>query len=155
AGAHIVFPNADDAATLPVALGGLGISLSDLTMLYAGLADGGVVMPLRMEEAQPPGPAYRLFGPAADYYLHDILNGVVLPDGWAMGQGLKRQRKIGFKTGTAYGYRDAWAVGFSNDYTVGVWVGRADGAPRPGRLGRNDAAPIMLKVFDLLPADRR
>ena len=46
-------------------------------------------------------------------------------------------------------------MGFSNDYTVGVWVGRADGAPRPDRLGRNDAAPVLLKMFDLLPPDKR
>ena len=82
-----------------------------------------------------------------------ILRGVALPDGWAMGQGLTRQRTIAFKTGTSYGFRDAWSVGFSNDYTVGVWVGRADGTPRPGHVGRESAAPILLKTFDLLPGD--
>ncbi len=72
-----------------------------------------------------------------------------------MGQGLARKRTIGFKTGTSYGFRDAWSVGFSNDYTVGVWVGRADGAPSAGRIGREAAAPILLKTFQLLPDDRR
>jgi penicillin-binding protein 1C len=70
-----------------------------------------------------------------------------------MGQGVSRARRIGFKTGTSYGFRDAWAAGFSNDYTVGVWVGFPSGAPRPGRMGRDAAAPILLKVFDLLPPD--
>ena len=72
-----------------------------------------------------------------------------------MGEGLHRQRTIGFKTGTSYGFRDAWSVGFSNDYTVGVWVGRADGTPRAGHVGVDSAAPILLKVFGLLPADKR
>ena len=72
-----------------------------------------------------------------------------------MGQGIERDRQIGFKTGTSYGYRDAWALGFSQRYTVGIWVGRADGSTRPGHIGRNDAAPLLLKVFDLLPSEER
>jgi penicillin-binding protein 1C len=154
AGATLRFPTAD-APSLPVALGGLGISVSDMAMLYAGIAEGGQARALRVRAGAPDAPAHRLFGPVAAWYLRDILNGVALPDGWAMGQGLLRSRRIGFKTGTSYGYRDAWAAGFSNDYTVVVWVGRADGTPRPDRIGRDSAAPILLKTFGLLPPDRR
>jgi penicillin-binding protein 1C len=153
AGAHLSFPT-NDAPTLPVALGGLGISLSDMAMLYAGIANGGEAQGLNFIKAAPPAPRHRLFGPVAAYYLRDILDGVALPEGWAMGQGLHRSRTIGFKTGTSYGFRDAWSVGFSNDYTVAVWVGRADGTPRPDRVGRDVAAPVLLKMFGLLPADR-
>ena len=155
AGAHLAFPTRDEAPTLPVALGGLGISLADITMLYTGIADGGVARPLRYLESAPQGAPHRLFGKPAAYYLREILDGVSLPDGWAMGQGLSRARAIGFKTGTSYGFRDAWSVGFSNDYTVGVWVGRADGAPRAGHVGRQTAAPILLKTFGLLPPDKQ
>jgi penicillin-binding protein 1C len=155
AGAHLAFPAHDTAPSLPVALGGLGISVADIAMLYSGIAEGGTVHPLRLLEHQPQGAAHRLFGPVAAYYLRDILSGVNLPDGWAMGQGLSRARNIAFKTGTSYGFRDAWSVGFSNDYTVGVWVGRADGAPSTGRIGREGAAPILLKTFGLLPPDKR
>jgi len=155
AGAHLAFPTHDDNPSLPVALGGLGISLADITMLYSGIADGGEARGLRYLEADSPRASHRLFGAVAAYYLRDILSGVALPDGWAMGQGLNRQRTVAFKTGTSYGYRDAWSVGFSNDYTVGVWVGRADGTPRPGHVGRDVAAPILLKVFELLPPDQR
>ena len=154
AGAHLAFPAKEEAPSLPVALGGLGISLADITMLYTGIADAGTAEPLRFIAAPPDGDKHRLFGPVAAYYLRDILDGVSLPEGWAMGQGLKR-RTIGFKTGTSYGYRDAWSVGFSNDYTIGVWVGRADGAPSAGRIGREAAAPILLKTFELLPPDKR
>jgi penicillin-binding protein 1C len=153
AGARLAFPTRDDTPSLPVALGGLGIDLADITMLYAGIANGGVAKPLRYFASDKPGASHRLFGPVAAYYLRDILKGVALPEGWAMGQGLAR-RTIAFKTGTSYGFRDAWSVGFSNDYTVGVWTGRADGAPRAGSIGREAAAPILLKTFELLPRDK-
>ena len=155
AGAHLAFPLGGAAPSLPVALGGLGISLTDIAMLYAGIAEGGQARALRVIVDAPDAPEHRLFGPAAAWYLRDVLDGVALPDGWAMGQGLLRSRTIGFKTGTSYGFRDAWAVGFSNDYTVAVWVGRADGSPRPGHMGREAGAPILLKMFGLLPPDRR
>jgi len=156
AGARLVFPahNAE-GPSLPVALGGLGISLADITMLYSGIAEGGQAQGLRFLEGAPDAPRHRMFGAVAAYYLRGILDGVALPEGWAMGQGLMRGRTIGFKTGTSYGFRDAWSVGFSNDYTVGVWVGRADGTPRPGRIGREIAGPILLKTFELLPPDKR
>jgi penicillin-binding protein 1C len=154
AGATLLFPHDDDTPSLPIALGGVGISLRDLTMLYAGLADNGEARALRETMNAPESEPFRLFGPAAAFYVRDILTGAALPDGWAMGQGLSRARNIGFKTGTSYGYRDAWAVGFSNDYTIGVWVGVPSGAPRAGRMGRAEAGPILLKLFDLLPADR-
>ncbi|MCP5411285.1 MAG: penicillin-binding protein 1C [Alphaproteobacteria bacterium] len=152
AGAHLAF---DGAPSLPVALGGLGVPLRDVAMLYAGIAEGGTARGLNYLQGSPPKTAHRLFGPVAAWYLRDILDGVSLPDGWAMGQGLNRRRTIGFKTGTSYGFRDAWSVGFSNDYTVAVWVGRADGTPRAGHVGRDSAAPILLKMFGLLPPDRR
>ena len=154
AGAHLAFPTRD-APSLPVALGGLGISLSDIAMLYAGIAEGGQAQALRVVADTPDAPKHRLFGAVAAWYLRDILDGVALPDGWAMGQGLLAKRTIGFKTGTSYGFRDAWAAGISNDYTVAVWVGHADGTPRPGHMGREAGAPILLKMFGLLPPDKR
>jgi penicillin-binding protein 1C len=153
AGARLAFPAGGATPTLPVALGGLGISLADITMLYSGIANAGQARALRYVADSPDAPNHRLFGPVAAFYLKQILRGVALPDGWAMGQGLMRQRAIAFKTGTSYGYRDAWSVGFSNDYTVGVWVGQSDGSPRPGHVGRDSAAPILLKTFELLPTD--
>jgi penicillin-binding protein 1C len=154
AGAHLAFPT-QDAPTLPVALGGLGISLADIAMLYSGIAEGGTAQGLRFIQGAPDAPRHRMFGPVAAWYLRDVLDGVALPDGWAMGQGLLKKRAIGFKTGTSYGFRDAWAVGFSNDYTIAVWVGRADGTPRPGHVGREAGAPVLLKMFGLLPDDKR
>ncbi|HEU0096701.1 MAG TPA: penicillin-binding protein 1C, partial [Rhizomicrobium sp.] len=108
AGARLGFPT-HDAPSLPVALGGLGVPLADVAMLYAGIAEGGTAQGLRVIAHAPDAPRHRLFGPVAAWYLRDVLDGVALPDGWAMGQGLLRARTVGFKTGTSYGFRDAWA----------------------------------------------
>ena len=58
---------------------------------------------------------------------------------------------IAWKTGTSFGFRDAWAIGTTKDYVVGVWVGNADGEGRPGLVGVQTAAPILFDVFDVLP----
>ncbi len=155
AGAELVFPKKGEIPSLPLALGGVGLSLRDLTMLYTGIAAGGEVRTLRYTAADALGEPQRLFGRAAAWYLARTLKDANLPDGWSMGQGIVRAREVAFKTGTSYGYRDAWAMGFTKNYTVGIWVGRADGSTRPGHIGRNEAAPLLLKVFDLLPAEDR
>lgn len=153
AGANLVFPGTEDPG-LPVALGGVGIRLMDLAKLYAGLADGGQIYPLRLTADAPPGQPYRLVGEAAAHAVMTVLDGSPLPDGLAGGYAIARDRRVGFKTGTSFGFRDAWTAGSSADYTVAVWVGRADGSGRPGQMGRNAAAPLLFRVFDLLPPDR-
>jgi penicillin-binding protein 1C len=94
-----------------------------------------------------------LFGPAAAWYVSRILEGVAPPAGHADRAAL-RGATVGFKTGTSYGFRDAWAVGFTGDYTIGVWVGRPDGTPCLACIGIEAAAPILFNVADLLPAAR-
>jgi penicillin-binding protein 1C len=155
AGATLRFPRKGALPSLPMALGGVGMSLRDLTMLYAGIPNAGEVAPLNFVPGSAKPAATRIFGAAPAWYLGEILKEANLPDGWSMGQGIERARPVAFKTGTSYGYRDAWSLGFSRKYTVGVWVGRADGSTRPGHIGRNDAAPLLLKVFDLLPPEEK
>jgi penicillin-binding protein 1C len=155
AGATLHFPTRGALPSLPIALGGVGMSLRDLTMLYAGIPNGGQVSALNVLPKTGDAPTERLFGAAAAWYLGEVLKEANLPDGWSMGQGIERARTVAFKTGTSYGYRDAWSLGFSKKYTVGVWVGRADGSTRPGHIGRNEAAPLLLKMFDLLPPEGR
>ena len=82
----------------------------------------------------------RLLDPVAAWYVGNILLGTPPPENAAGG-------RIAFKTGTSYGYRDAWAVGFDGRRTIGVWVGRPDGAPVPGLIGRAAAAPILFDAF--------
>lgn len=152
AGARLVLPAAAEPA-LPLALGGVGTRLWDLAMLEAALADGGLALPIAVVPGAAPAPVM-LVGAAAARATIDILEGSPAPDGIATGSGIARTRRIAFKTGTSFGFRDAWTIGASADYTVAVWVGRPDGAPRPGELGRTAAAPALFAIFDLLPPDR-
>lgn len=144
AGAILVLPPGQTPG-LAIGLGGVGAKLSDLVMLYAGIADLGTVLPLRERLDEPAGEPRRLLGAVPAWYVSDILRGSPPPENSVPG-------RIAFKTGTSYGYRDAWSVGFDGKHTVGVWVGRPDGAPVPGLIGREGAAPILFDAFARLGA---
>jgi penicillin-binding protein 1C len=143
AGAVLVLPKSE-APGLAMGLGGVGIRLSDLVMLYTGLARQGSALPLVERVGAtanaPPSGSRRLLDPVAAWYVGNVLIGAPPPENAPPG-------RIAFKTGTSYGYRDAWAVGFDGRMTIGVWVGRPDGAPVPGLVGRASAAPILFDAF--------
>jgi len=136
---------------LPLVLGGVGITLADLVALYAGMADGGVIKPLRYSTAEPEVEGRRLLSEAACWQLRRILEEAEAPEIRTPLSNIRQPRPIAHKTGTSYGFRDAWALGFDRDYTVGVWVGRPDGSSSPERYGRNTAAPLLFRIFELLP----
>jgi penicillin-binding protein 1C len=128
---------------LAIGLGGVGITLRDLVQLYTGLANGGVVKVLR--DGTEPGNATLPAGGTilddhATWQIADILSGMRPPE-------RASPRGIAYKTGTSYGYRDAWSVGFDGRYVLGVWVGRADAAAVPGLSGYISAAPILFEGF--------
>jgi penicillin-binding protein 1C len=150
AGTPLRLPDAITAPGLPIVLGGAGISLEDLVTLYAGLAEGGTVRPLRYTEAAPIGDPVAIMQPVAAWYLTRILIDTPPPPGMLASRNRKAGRAIAYKTGTSYGFRDAWAIGYGETYTVGVWVGRPDGTFSPGRMGRDAAAPVLFEVFDML-----
>jgi penicillin-binding protein 1C len=137
--------------SLALALGGLGLKLSDLAALYAGLARGGepVTLTHRRGVTEPKAPASgaRLLSPVAAWYVTDILRHAPAPANAKPGQ-------IAYKTGTSYGFRDAWAVGYDGRHTIAVWVGRPDGAATPGLAGRVAAAPILFDAFARLSTRR-
>lgn len=141
AGANLVLPK-DEVPGLAMGLGGVGISLSDLVKLYVGLARLGTTIPLReITRDDDPEPETRhLMDPAAAWQVGNVLMGTPPPEN-------ATANRIAFKTGTSYGYRDAWSVGFDGRMTIGVWVGRPDGAPVPGLVGRTAAAPILFDAF--------
>jgi penicillin-binding protein 1C len=154
AGGLLVLPE-NQAPGLAIGLGGVGIRLSDLVMLYAGIARQGTTLPITERLGAPPLQARRLMDPVAAWYVGNVLLGAPPPENGTPG-------RIAFKTGTSYGYRDAWSIGFDGRHTIGIWVGRADGAPVPGLVGRAAAAPILFDAFArmgtssaaLLPAPR-
>ncbi len=128
-------------AGLAVGLGGVGLSLADLVTLYAALARGGDPIPLqeRTGAIRPASPSKPLMDERAAAYVTDILAGT---PGAAKGDS-----RLALKTGTSYGYRDAWAMGYDGRLAVGVWVGRPDGAPMPGLMGVDVAVPILADTY--------
>lgn len=141
AGTGLVLPK-DEAPGLAMGLGGVGVTLQDLVQLYCGLARLGNVRPLReivvaKDDKRDP---LRLMDQVAAWQVGNVLMGTPPPENAA-------HNRIAFKTGTSYGYRDAWSVGFDGRMTIGVWVGRPDGAPVPGLAGRTAAAPILFDAF--------
>lgn len=146
-GIAILLPK-EAAPGLAVGLGGLGITLTDLTRLYSGLARGGEMPPLvrYADEAAAQARPVRVVDPVSAWYVFDILRGAPPPDNALAG-------RIAYKTGTSYGYRDAWAVGYDRRFTVGVWVGRPDGTAVPGLIGRLVAAPILFDAYSRLSVE--
>ncbi len=130
---------------LAVALGGVGVTLQDLTLLYAAIARGGapVAPRWRLDDTAGAAPGAPVLSPEAAWHLADILSGVAPPRGapW---------NRLPYKTGTSYGHRDAWAVGFDGRHVVGVWLGRPDGTPVPGTFGADLAAPVLFEAFQRL-----
>jgi penicillin-binding protein 1C len=142
AGANLILPR-DETPGLAMGLGGVGVTLNDLVRLYAGFPRQGDTVPLREivrpdDKAEPE--TRRLLDPSAAWLVGNVLMGTPPPDN-------APHNRLAFKTGTSYGYRDAWSVGFDGRMTIGVWVGRPDGAPVPGLTGRTAAAPILFDAF--------
>jgi penicillin-binding protein 1C len=153
AGADVRLPRRAIAEPgLALALGGVGMTLEDLVQLYAALGDGGQARPL-VVDAEPGLSFSRRFvrEDTAERVL-EILASSPHPAGRVPSVVAQGAPSVAFKTGTSYGFRDAWSVGVANGYAIGVWVGRPDGAPRPGATGRSEALPVLFEAFDLLGA---
>ena len=159
-GVHIVRPKSGlRDAGLALALGGEGIRLQDLAMLYAGLGDHGLVKPLAYTTADEGRTAFlpgqRLMTADAADKVIAILRETPPPAGRLPGALMKAANRPAFKTGTSYGYRDALAVGVAGGYAVMVWTGRPDGGARADETGREAAAPLLFDVFDQLQTPSR
>ncbi|NJX14154.1 penicillin-binding protein 1C [Tamlana crocina] len=92
-----------------------------------------------------------LFDAGSIYLTYESLKEVNRPEGDENWEFFDGSKQIAWKTGTSFGFRDAWAIGTTTDYVVGVWVGNADGEGRPRLVGVQTAAPILFDVFDVLP----
>ena len=130
-------------AGLAVALGGVGTSLEGLVQLYAGLAQGGQKRSLAWRLGSENENNEQFTNRASAWQVSHILAGLAPPNGAA-------NMRLAYKTGTSYGHRDAWAIGFDGRYVAGVWIGRPDGTPVPGAFGGELAAPILFELVGLL-----
>ncbi|MEN8893683.1 MAG: penicillin-binding protein 1C [Planktotalea arctica] len=131
------------APGLAVALGGVGTSLEGLVQLYAGLAQGGQKQSLNWRLGSGIDDTEHFISRASAWQVSHILAGLAPPAGAA-------QMRLAYKTGTSYGHRDAWAIGFDGRYVAGVWIGRPDGTPVPGAFGGELAAPILFELVGLV-----
>ncbi|MFT7722173.1 MAG: penicillin-binding protein 1C [Roseateles sp.] len=129
---------ADAAPNLSLILGGGSTSLEELVGAYTALARGGLAGRPRLLPDEPVREA-RLMSEGAAFIVREILEHGGRP-GSPFREGSQR---VAWKTGTSFGFRDAWALGVTDRYTFGVWVGRPDGTPNPGHFGANTAAPLL------------
>ncbi len=153
---------------LSLILGGAEATLWDLAGAYASLArslkyynhnsstydENAIHKPLLLRNETPAvnSMEHPLLSPASIFYVLEALTNAERPTtetGW---ETFATSRKIAWKTGTSFGFRDAWAIGVTPDYVVAVWVGNATGEGRPGIIGGSAAAPAMFELFRLLPS---
>ncbi|MCP5248892.1 MAG: penicillin-binding protein 1C [Candidatus Accumulibacter sp.] len=136
------------APNLGVILGGTAVTLEGLVGAYSALARAGVSGQPRYF-ADAPLEEARMMSAGAAFIIRDVLEAGG-PLARLVNDGLGERRGIAWKTGTSFGFRDAWAVGVSDRFTVGVWIGRPDGTPNPGFFGGNIAAPLLVDVFSMI-----
>ncbi|WP_427183425.1 penicillin-binding protein 1C [Bordetella bronchialis] len=134
---------------LSLILGGGGTTLEELVGAYRALARDGLAGRPRLEPSQPMQES-RMISAGAAWIVRDILEGGGHPDR-PFHQAGAPGKALAWKTGTSFGFRDAWAVGVTDGWTAGVWVGRPDGTPNPGFFGANIAAPLLRDVVSALP----
>lgn len=150
---------------LSLMLGGAETKLIDITSIYAGLArrlmtynesttytaSSFYKSPFAGQEKDIENVNSNDFSAAAIYETFEVLtqlNRPVSEEGW---KSFSSSKKVAWKTGTSFGNKDAWAIGVTPEYTIGIWVGNADGEGRPGLTGSNSAAPILFEILDKLP----
>jgi penicillin-binding protein 1C len=121
----------------------VGVTLEDMVQLYASIARGGVMRPLTYRREGETTEGQRVLSAVAAWQVGDILAGLAPPPG-------APENRLAYKTGTSYGHRDAWAIGFDGKHVIGIWMGRADGTPVPGAFGADVAAPVLFQAFNRL-----
>jgi penicillin-binding protein 1C len=141
-------PNA--APNLSLILGGAGVTLEDLVGGYRAFAAGGLTGRPRLTPDAPREES-RLMSEGAAWIVREILEGGGHPDRPFIEGG--SVAPLAWKTGTSFGFRDAWAVGVSGRHALGVWIGRPDGTPNPGFFGANVAAPLLKDIVAALPRE--
>jgi penicillin-binding protein 1C len=143
----------EDHYGLSIILGGLGINLLDLTMLYSSLANGGELQqPIVIDEKEYEE-RKEFFSPGTAYVITEMLSKVKRPDFPSAWQSTVHLPKIAWKTGTSYSHRDAWSIGYTSKYTIGVWIGNFSGVGNPSLIGADMAAPLLFDIFSSLEHD--
>lgn len=154
---------------LSLALGGCGVSLEEMTSLYSAFANEGFYVPALFTRSkrsnqgthksdfgqlanpqEPIADTIALLSPSATFMLNEILSRLARPDLPVNWEASMHTPRIAWKTGTSYGRRDAWSVGYNKNYTIGVWVGNFSGEGVPELNGANIATPLLFKLFNTI-----
>src|SRR5438067_1842047 len=150
--ADVRLPHPESYYGLSLPLGGAEVTMEDLVRLYATLANGGRLQPIRRLLHEPPGTSQRLLSPEAAFLTLDMLGQIPRP-GMTYTDSSQRA-PVFWKTGTSHGFRDAWSVAVFDRYVLAVWVGNFDGRRNPAFIGRTGAAPLLFQMIDGLRASR-
>ncbi|MEO9966241.1 MAG: penicillin-binding protein 1C [Reichenbachiella sp.] len=137
-----------DHLGLSTVLGGCGVTLEELVVLYAAFANGGKKARLNYRVSDTVNFSNQLLTKEANFMISEILTEVVRPDLPGHWQQATNLPKIAWKTGTSYGRRDAWSIGFNKKYTIGIWVGNFSGQGVQELAGADVAAPLLFKIFN-------
>jgi penicillin-binding protein 1C len=136
---------------LSMVLGGCGATLEELTGLYAAFADTGRFAPLRyLAGASPTGAGEPLVSAGAAFLVTQTLTQLTRPDLPDHYEYTFRVPRIAWKTGTSFGKKDAWSIGYNGRYTIGVWVGNFSGEGVPELNGAHIATPLLFQLFNAL-----
>lgn len=133
---------------LSIILGGCGLTLEELSNLFSCFANEGKYQPLKWLERDSTSTSTALFSASASYMITSILTQLVRPDLPYKFENSIHLPKVAWKTGTSYGRRDGWSIGYNVDYTVGVWIGNFDGEGVPELNGAEFATPLLFDVFN-------
>ncbi|WP_205525874.1 penicillin-binding protein 1C [Pyxidicoccus trucidator] len=143
---------AEEHYGLSLALGSAGVTMAELVELYAMLANGGVLRPLRLGVDAPRDEGVRLLSAEASFMVLDALAKGPRPAQSFRAEWARDTVPVSWKTGTSTGFRDAWSVGVVGPYVVAVWVGNFDAQPNPAFVGQTAAAPLMFELVDSVRA---
>ena len=139
---------------LSLILGGCGVSLEELTQLFASFANKGVYQKAKIWKSDLINSSkMRILSEEANYLVTDILSQITRPDLPNNYQYTYRLPKIAWKTGTSFGKKDAWSIGYNKNYTIGVWVGNFSGVGVPELSGANIATPLLFEIFNAIDSD--
>lgn len=138
---------------LSMILGGCGTSLIELTGLFSSFANNGVYTQPSLIVDSSYKRRFQLLSPAAAFMINETLSKITRPDFPLNWQSTEHMPKIAWKTGTSYGRRDAWSIGYNKRFTVGVWLGNFSGAGVPELSGAEIATPLLFKIFNTIDYD--
>ncbi len=140
--------NSKEKLGLSLILGGCGVTLEELTRLFSAFSNRGKLPQLNYLKTKDHSDGVQIFSPESAYLISDILSKMERPDFPSEFLYSTKLPKIAWKTGTSYGKRDAWAIGFNPNFTIGVWMGNFDGKGSPNLSGAEMAVPLLFDLFN-------